>query len=635
MTHDHAEDAALCDAALRCGHLGSIGLIGSSAKWARFRSELAAEGHAADAIDRITHARSGCPASPARSPATIAVGVAADLLAAFERQRDRAGVPPSERPRDALPRHGPRHPRRPVRRRRAARRGRRRAARRATASSSRAGRSPTLRAEHPASRGRRPARRAGAARVRRHPRALPAGARHRRAGHAAARVARAVRPAGGGAAGRRRRTPRRWRASSSAGWSTPARRRRWSSARTSPRPSTRCSPQAARVGAAGHQRPGRQRPGAARRPAHHARAGLRRGPRRWPSAGTARAALRYAVTPRFSLSCTDELLDACARRCSTDVAGVVVHLARQRERRRDRRRSRELFDGCRPTSTPTTGTGCVGARAACSPTTCTRPTPSSTLLAARGAAVAHCPTSNCRPGQRAVPAARATCEHGVRVALGSDVGAGTGFSLFKEGLQAYFVQQLLGDEGVPLTSAHLLHLATAAGRRRARPGARGRRPVASASGSTRSGCGPRPGTPLDVVLRQRHATPRTRWPRCSRSAARPTSPASGWAVGRRRTRRPPHPAVAQERSSLSTAGRPAGSGSRGSRGRARTRRTAGGPSQWPRARPLAADSSRAAYSSSTTWSTSCGVTVSPEARVTPLATARSGCARSPPSRRPP
>ena len=36
MTHDHAEDAALCDAALRCGHLGSIGLIGSAAKWSRF-----------------------------------------------------------------------------------------------------------------------------------------------------------------------------------------------------------------------------------------------------------------------------------------------------------------------------------------------------------------------------------------------------------------------------------------------------------------------------------------------------------------------------------------------------------------------------------------------------------------------
>src|SRR4029078_12179114 len=44
MTHDHAEDAALCDAALRCGHLGSIGLIGSSAKWRRFEEKLGAQG---------------------------------------------------------------------------------------------------------------------------------------------------------------------------------------------------------------------------------------------------------------------------------------------------------------------------------------------------------------------------------------------------------------------------------------------------------------------------------------------------------------------------------------------------------------------------------------------------------------
>ena len=43
--------------------------------------------------------------------------------------------------------------------------------------------------------------------------------------------------------------------------------------------------------------------------------------------------------------------------------------------------------------------------------------------------------------------------HGVRVALGSDVGAGTGFSLLKEGLQAYFAQQLLGELGHTLTAA--------------------------------------------------------------------------------------------------------------------------------------------------------------------------------------
>lgn len=84
MTHDHAEDAALCDAALRATDLGSIGLIGSAAKWARFRQRLAAEGgHEAAAIDRIT-TPIGLAGITGKEPATIAVSVAANLLLAFE-----------------------------------------------------------------------------------------------------------------------------------------------------------------------------------------------------------------------------------------------------------------------------------------------------------------------------------------------------------------------------------------------------------------------------------------------------------------------------------------------------------------------------------------------------------------------
>ena len=84
------------------------------------------------------------------------------------------------------------------------------------------------------------------------------------------------------------------------------------------------------------------------------------------------------------------------------------------------------------------------------------------VLGARGAAIANCPTSNAALGSGLFSQRRHDA-FGVRVALGSDVGAGTGFSLFKEGLQAYFHQRLLGPDGVPLTSAHLLHLATMAG----------------------------------------------------------------------------------------------------------------------------------------------------------------------------
>ncbi|MYW69727.1 xanthine dehydrogenase accessory protein XdhC [Streptomyces sp. SID8379] len=84
MTHDHAEDAALCDAALRTDHLGSIGLIGSAAKWARFRKRLATEGgHDEATIDRIT-TPIGLPDITGKEPATIAVSVAADLLRTFQ-----------------------------------------------------------------------------------------------------------------------------------------------------------------------------------------------------------------------------------------------------------------------------------------------------------------------------------------------------------------------------------------------------------------------------------------------------------------------------------------------------------------------------------------------------------------------
>ena len=51
---------------------------------------------------------------------------------------------------------------------------------------------------------------------------------------------------------------------------------------------------------------------------------------------------------------------------------------------------------------------------------------------------------------------------GVRLALGTDVGGGTGFGLMKEALQAYLLQRV-SSEGVMLNSAQLLYLATRAG----------------------------------------------------------------------------------------------------------------------------------------------------------------------------
>jgi xanthine dehydrogenase accessory factor len=80
MTHDHAEDYALCDAALRLNQpLGGIGLIGSAAKWTRFQAQLAAAGHSPEIIARIT-CPIGRPGITGKDPAVIAVAVAAALL---------------------------------------------------------------------------------------------------------------------------------------------------------------------------------------------------------------------------------------------------------------------------------------------------------------------------------------------------------------------------------------------------------------------------------------------------------------------------------------------------------------------------------------------------------------------------
>jgi len=92
LTHDHAEDLAICDAAIRAEHLGPIGLIGSSAKWARFRSQLLTSGHTPERVDRI-RTPIGLPGiTTSKEPAAIAVSVAAELLAAFDRESAQSAV---------------------------------------------------------------------------------------------------------------------------------------------------------------------------------------------------------------------------------------------------------------------------------------------------------------------------------------------------------------------------------------------------------------------------------------------------------------------------------------------------------------------------------------------------------------
>ena len=83
MTHDHAEDIAILDTALRRGDFGFVGLIGSSAKWAHFRRELTKQGHSEEVLKRVT-TPIGLPGVPGKSPQAIAIAAAAQLLTFLE-----------------------------------------------------------------------------------------------------------------------------------------------------------------------------------------------------------------------------------------------------------------------------------------------------------------------------------------------------------------------------------------------------------------------------------------------------------------------------------------------------------------------------------------------------------------------
>lgn len=101
LTHDHAEDLAIVDAALRCTHLGSIGLIGSSAKWARFRSRLLAAGLDEEQLARVRTPIGHPGVTSSKDPAAIAVAVAAEWLAALEPSVDIAPAADPESEMDA------------------------------------------------------------------------------------------------------------------------------------------------------------------------------------------------------------------------------------------------------------------------------------------------------------------------------------------------------------------------------------------------------------------------------------------------------------------------------------------------------------------------------------------------------
>jgi len=171
-----------------------------------------------------------------------------------------------------------------------------------------------------------------------------------------------------------------------------------------------------------------------------------------------RGRLAYAVTPRFALSTSEAMLEVC-QTLLTEHEGLllqthlnetkpeIAEVARLFPWASDYLAAYERFGFCRPNA--------VFAHNV-------HPTDSELQrLAAAGAAVAHCPCSNAALGSGLFPMQR-HIRTGVRFALGTDVGAGTGFGILKEALQAYLLQRTAPD-GVLVHPSHMLYLATLAG----------------------------------------------------------------------------------------------------------------------------------------------------------------------------
>ena len=172
--------------------------------------------------------------------------------------------------------------------------------------------------------------------------------------------------------------------------------------------------------------------------------------------GTGR--LRYAVTPRFSLSCSEAMLESCgALESELRDALVTSHI---NESTPEAAAVAGLFPWAGDYLETYERFGLVGPRTVLAHSVHPMDGELRRLAAAR-ASVAHCPASNAFLGSGTFPMGR-HLHHGVPFALGTDVGAGTGLSLLKEGLMAYQLQ-MLQAEGVRLAPRHLLYLSTRAG----------------------------------------------------------------------------------------------------------------------------------------------------------------------------
>ena len=171
-----------------------------------------------------------------------------------------------------------------------------------------------------------------------------------------------------------------------------------------------------------------------------------------------RGRLGYAVTPRFALSSSREQLAAAGEILQAhDHVWLQTHLA---ESPQEVAQVAEAFNGSKDYLDVYDQFGLVTGRSVFAH--CIHMTPRSLgRMAETGAAIAHCPTSNLFLGSGLFDLAEADA-HGVKTALGTDVGAGTSFSMLTTAAAACNVAQMRAS---PLDPLRAFYLATRGGAR--------------------------------------------------------------------------------------------------------------------------------------------------------------------------
>ena len=168
----------------------------------------------------------------------------------------------------------------------------------------------------------------------------------------------------------------------------------------------------------------------------------------------------YAVTPRFSPACSDELMEVC-RSLIKEFPDVYLQ-THINESPSEIAWVAELYPECRDYLDSYEKFGLLGSKTVLAHSVHTTE-PELARIASFDCGVAHCPSSNGFLGSGAFPMKRHLA-HNIKVGLGTDVGAGISFSLWREAGHSYFMQMRLPlEEREPISGRSMLKQSTVDG----------------------------------------------------------------------------------------------------------------------------------------------------------------------------